>query len=70
MESIVRAACRRSSARKTRLQQLRVAVLGGLVFGTFSDATPDLEPGLAVDVTRGLLRVMNRTPHVLGRNTR
>ena len=52
-----------------RLQQLRVAVLGGLVFGTFSDATPDLETFLGADVTRGLLRVMNRTPHVLGRNT-
>ena len=50
------------------MQQLRVAVLGGLVFGTFSDATPDLETWLGADVTRGLLRVMNRTPHVLGRN--
>ena len=46
-----------------RLQRLRVAVLGGLVFGTFSDATPDLETWLGPDVTRGLLRVMNRTPH-------
>ena len=51
-----------------RLRQLRVAELGGLVFGTFSDATPDLETFLGADVTRGLLRVMNRTPHVLGRN--
>ena len=30
---------------------------------------PDLETWLGADVTRGLLRVMNRTPHVLGRNT-
>jgi anthranilate 1,2-dioxygenase large subunit len=52
-----------------RLQQLRTAELGGLVFGTFSDATPALETWLGEDVTRGLLRVMNRTPHVLGRNT-
>jgi anthranilate 1,2-dioxygenase large subunit len=52
-----------------QLQQLRVAVLGDLVFGTFSDATPALETWLGEDVTRGLLRVMNRTPHVLGRNT-
>lgn len=52
-----------------RLQQLRTAELGGLVFGTFSDATPDLETWLGADVARGLLRVMNRTPHVLGRNT-
>ena len=51
------------------LRRLRVAVLGGLVFGTFSDATPDLETWLGPDVTRGLLRVMNRTPYVLGRNT-
>ena len=45
-----------------RLQRLRVAELGGLVFGTFSDAAPDLETYLGPDVTRGLLRVMNRTP--------
>jgi anthranilate 1,2-dioxygenase large subunit len=51
------------------LQRLRTAELGGLVFGTFSDATADLETWLGADVTRGLLRVMNRTPHVLGRNT-
>ena len=52
-----------------RLQRLRVAELGGLVFGTFSDASPDLETYLGPDVTRGLLRVMNRTPHLLGRST-
>ena len=51
------------------LRQLRVAVLGGIVFGTFSHDTPELETWLGPDVTRGLLRVMNRTPHVLGRNT-
>jgi anthranilate 1,2-dioxygenase large subunit len=51
------------------LRRLRVAELGGLVFGTFSDATPDLESWLGEDVTRGLKRVMNRTPVVLGRNT-
>ncbi len=52
-----------------RLQRLRVAELGGLVFGTFSDAAPDLETYLGPDVTRGLLRVMNRTPVLLGRST-
>ena len=52
------------------LQPLRTAELGGLVFGTFSDATPDLETYLGPDVTRGLLRVMNRTPVLLGRSTR
>jgi anthranilate 1,2-dioxygenase large subunit len=50
------------------LRRLRVAELGGLVFATFSDATPDLETWLGEDVTRGLQRVMNRTPTVLGRN--
>jgi anthranilate 1,2-dioxygenase large subunit len=52
-----------------RLQRLRTAELGGLVFGTFSDSAPDLETYLGPDVTRGLLRVMNRTPHLLGRST-
>ena len=52
-----------------QLQRLRTAELGGLVFGTFSDAAPDLETYLGPDVTRGLLRVMNRTPHLLGRST-
>jgi anthranilate 1,2-dioxygenase large subunit len=52
-----------------RLQRLRVAELGGLVFGTFSEAAPDLETYLGPDVTRGLLRVMNRTPVLLGRST-
>jgi anthranilate 1,2-dioxygenase large subunit len=51
------------------LRRLRVEELGGLVFGTFSDSTPDLESWLGEDVTRGLKRVMNRTPTVLGRNT-
>ncbi len=51
------------------LRRLRVAVLGGLVFGTFSDTVPDLETWLGPDVTRGLLRVMNRTPYILGRNS-
>ncbi len=52
-----------------RLRRLRTAGLGGLVFGTFSDAAPDLESYLGPDVTRGLLRVMNRTPVLLGRST-
>jgi anthranilate 1,2-dioxygenase large subunit len=51
------------------LQRLRVAELGGLVFGTFSAAAPDLETFLGPDVVRGLLRVMNRPPHLLGRST-
>jgi len=51
------------------LARLRVAELGGLVFGTFHPDTPDLQTWLGPDVTRGLLRVMNRPPHVLGRST-
>jgi anthranilate 1,2-dioxygenase large subunit len=51
------------------LQRLRTAELGGLVFGTFNDAAPGLEEYLGPDVTRGLLRVMNRKPHLLGRST-
>jgi anthranilate 1,2-dioxygenase large subunit len=52
-----------------RLQPLRVAEMGGLIFGTFSSETPPLEQWLGVDVTRGLKRVMNRTPVILGRST-
>ena len=52
-----------------KLPRLRTAELGGLVFGTFSDATPELETYLGPDVTLGLLRVMNRTPRLLGRST-
>ena len=52
-----------------RLQRVRTAVLGGLVFGTFSETVPDLETWLGPDVTRGVLRVMNRTPYVLGRKS-
>jgi anthranilate 1,2-dioxygenase large subunit len=51
------------------LRRLRVATMGGLVFGTFSDATPDLETWLGPDITRGVRRVMNRTPRILGRST-
>jgi len=52
-----------------RLQKLRVTTLGGIIFGTFSDKVPSLEDWLGLDVMRGLTRVMNRTPHLLGRNT-
>ena len=52
-----------------RLQKLRVEVLGGIVFGTFSDKVAGLEDWLGADVVRGLTRVMNRAPTLLGRNT-
>jgi anthranilate 1,2-dioxygenase large subunit len=51
------------------LQRLRTEELGGLVFGTFDPATLDLRTYLGPDVTRGLLRVMNRPVHLLGRST-
>ncbi|MEM9682892.1 MAG: Rieske 2Fe-2S domain-containing protein, partial [Pseudomonadota bacterium] len=52
-----------------KLRPMRVAVVGGIVFGTFSDEVADLETWLGEDVTRGIVRVMNRTPYILGRNT-
>jgi len=51
------------------LQPLRVEEMGGLIFGTFSGSIPSLETWLGPDVTRGLKRVMNRTPVILGRST-
>lgn len=50
------------------LRRLRVEVLGGIVFGTFSDRVAPLADWLGPDVTRGLLRVMNRKPYIMGRN--
>jgi len=51
------------------LRRLRVAELNGLVFGTFSSRTPDLETWLGPDVVRGAKRVLNRPLHLLGRGT-
>ena len=51
------------------LQRLRVAELAGLVFGTFSDETPDLETYLGPLVTGGMRRVLNRPATIIGRST-
>ena len=51
------------------LQRLRVAELGGLVFGSFDPDVPDLETYLGPVVVGGLKRVMNRPAHIIGRST-
>ncbi len=51
------------------LQRLRVTELAGLVFGTFSDAAPDLETYLGPLVVSGVRRVLNRPPTIIGRST-
>jgi anthranilate 1,2-dioxygenase large subunit len=52
------------------LQRLRVAELSGLVFGTFSDRTPDLLTYLGPVVAGGVRRVLDgRTPRIIGRST-
>src|SRR5712691_496411 len=51
------------------LRRLKVAELGGLVFGSFDPSVPDLETYLGPVVTGGLKRVMNRPAHIIGRST-
>ncbi len=51
------------------LRRLRVAELGGLVFGSFDPGVPDLETYLGPVVVGGLKRVMNRPAHIIGRST-
>jgi anthranilate 1,2-dioxygenase large subunit len=51
------------------LQRLQVAELGGLVFGSFDPAVPDLETYLGPVVGGGLKRVMNRPARIIGRST-
>lgn len=48
-------------------RRLRTAAIGGLVFGTLSDATPDIETYLGAGVAAKLKRVLNRPVEVLGR---
>ncbi len=50
-------------------QKLRVASLGGLVFGTLSPGTPPLEEYLGADVLRRMQRVMKKPLRVLGSYT-
>jgi anthranilate 1,2-dioxygenase large subunit/terephthalate 1,2-dioxygenase oxygenase component alpha subunit len=50
-------------------RKLRVASLGGLVFGTLSQSTPSLEEYLGADVLRRMKRVMKKPVKVLGSYT-
>src|ERR1041385_6031807 len=52
------------------LQQLQVAELSGLVFGSFDPNVPDLETYLGPVVTGGVRRVLDgRSPKIIGRST-
>ena len=50
-----------------RLTRLRVATLNGLVFGTFSDATPPLKDYLGPVMVAHIERTLHGTPRILGR---
>ncbi|HEX2943716.1 MAG TPA: Rieske 2Fe-2S domain-containing protein [Rhodopila sp.] len=52
---------------KTR--KLRIATIGGIVFGTFSDQTPPIETYLGPDVAAALKRTASRPLQVIGRFT-
>jgi phenylpropionate dioxygenase-like ring-hydroxylating dioxygenase large terminal subunit len=47
-------------------RKLRVATMGGLMFGTLSDQTPPLETYLGPDIAKGIGRVMRAPVRVLG----
>jgi phenylpropionate dioxygenase-like ring-hydroxylating dioxygenase large terminal subunit len=47
-------------------RKLRIATLGGLVFGTLSDATPPLEQYLGPDILQRIRRVMRAPVKLLG----
>ncbi|MBX9699395.1 MAG: Rieske 2Fe-2S domain-containing protein [Acetobacteraceae bacterium] len=48
-------------------RRLRTTTIGGLVFGTLSDATPDIDTFLGAGVAAKLRRVLNRPVEILGR---
>ncbi len=50
-------------------RKLRVAVLCGLVFGTLSSATPDIEAYIGPEVLARLRRVLHKKVEVIGRFT-
>jgi phenylpropionate dioxygenase-like ring-hydroxylating dioxygenase large terminal subunit len=50
-------------------RKLRIETISGLVFGTFSDATPDLETFMGSDVSAALHRIAGRELKVIGRFT-
>lgn len=51
------------------LRRLRVAVYAGVVFGTFSDETPDIEDYLEPAIAEKMRRVMPKPVRILGQNT-
>ncbi|MFD9665164.1 aromatic ring-hydroxylating dioxygenase subunit alpha [Rhodococcus sp. NPDC059968] len=51
-------------------RKMRIAVLYGLVFGSFSDDVPDIEDYLGEEITSRIARVLaGRTPEIIGRFT-
>jgi phenylpropionate dioxygenase-like ring-hydroxylating dioxygenase large terminal subunit len=50
-------------------RKLRIETISGLVFGTFSDAAPDLETFMGSDVSDALHRIASRKLQVIGRFT-
>ena len=50
-------------------RQLRVAVLCGLVFGTLSQNTPDIETYIGPEISARLRRVMHKKVEIIGRFT-
>ncbi|MEX0732119.1 MAG: aromatic ring-hydroxylating dioxygenase subunit alpha [Aquisalimonadaceae bacterium] len=51
------------------LRRLKVTTFCGLIFGTFSDETPDIETYLGEEIARRIKRVLHKPVKVLGRNT-
>jgi phenylpropionate dioxygenase-like ring-hydroxylating dioxygenase large terminal subunit len=51
------------------IRKLRIATISGLVFGTFSGATPDLDSFLGPDVSAALRLTASRKLQVIGRFT-
>lgn len=50
------------------LRKLRVEVFSGLIFGSFSDETPNIETYLGPDIAARIRRVLNRPVKILGEN--
>src|ERR1700733_1099537 len=50
-------------------RKLRIATISGLVFGTFSDETPDIESFIGPEVSAALHRTASRRLQVIGRFT-
>ena len=51
------------------IRKLRITTISGLVFGTFSDASPDIETFIGPDVAAALKRTASRPLQVIGRFT-